>query len=178
LGCQQQKCLVHLIRDLNDDLWKSPFDGEYQEFMVEVRALIVPIIEAVHRYGLCQAHLGCFKAQVESFYERVILDKTYHSETTLRYQKRLKRYRMSLFTFLDHDGIPWNNNMAERALRHLVVQENISKTFYKSVFPQHLLLLGIMQTCRFRKLSFLRFLVSGEKDPVVFGDNERKAKES
>jgi len=95
----------------------------------------------------------------------------------LKYQKRFKRYRMSLFTFLDHEGIPWNNNMAERALRHLVVQENISKTFYKSVFPQHLLLLGIMQTCRFRLISFLRFLISGEKDLDVFGDNESVAKE-
>ena len=177
IGCQQQKCLVHLIRDLNDDLWKSPFDGEYQEFILEVRALIVPIIETVHRYGLSQAHLGCFKAQVESFYERAILGKTYHSETALKYQKRFKRYRMSLFTFLDHEGIPWNNNMAERALRHLVVQENISKTFYKSVFPQHSLLLGIMQTCRFRQISFLRFLISGEKDLDVFGDNESVAKE-
>jgi hypothetical protein len=176
LGCQQQKCLVHLIRDLNDDLWKSPFDGAYQEFVVEVRALIVPIIETVHRYGLSQAHLGCFKAQVESFYERVVLGKTYHSETTLRYQKRFKRYRMSLSTFLDYDGIPWTNNMAERALRHLVVQENISKTFYKSIFPQHLLLLGIMQPCRFRKLSFLRFLVSGEKDFVVFENNASTTK--
>jgi hypothetical protein len=26
LNCIHQKCLVHLIRDMNDDLWKSPFD--------------------------------------------------------------------------------------------------------------------------------------------------------
>lgn len=171
IGCQQQKCFVHLIRDLNDDLWKSPFDAEYQEFVLEARALIVPIIETVHKHGLSKAHLSCFKPQVDSFYEGVILGRTYLSETTLKYQKRFKRYRMSLFTFLDQDGIPWNNNMAERALRHVVVQENISKTFYKSVFPQHLLLLGIMQTCRFRKLSFLRFLISGEKDLDAFGNN-------
>jgi hypothetical protein len=28
--CRQQKCLVHLIRDLNDDLWKHPFLTEYE----------------------------------------------------------------------------------------------------------------------------------------------------
>jgi len=30
--CRQQKCLVHLIRDLNDDLWKNPYDQEFEGF--------------------------------------------------------------------------------------------------------------------------------------------------
>jgi len=168
LNCQHQKCLVHLIRDLNDDLWKSPFDAEYQEFILEFKNLIVPIMETVHLYGLSKAYLSSFSTQVDSFYENMILGKTYQSDVALKYQKRLKKYRDSLFTFIKYDGIPWNNNMAERALRHLVVQENISKTFYKSVFPDHLLLLGIMQTCRFQQKSFLKFLISREQDVDSF----------
>ncbi len=78
--------------------------------------------------------------------------------------KRFKRYRHSLFTFLEHDGIPWNNNMAERGIRHLAVQRKISGTFFASVAPQYLLLLGIAQTCRFQDKSLLKFLLSGEKD--------------
>ena len=42
------------------------------------------------------------------------------------YQKRFDRYRDSLFTFLTQDGIPWENNMAERAIRQLAVQRKIS----------------------------------------------------
>ncbi len=34
MECRQQKCWVHLIRDLNDDLWKLPFDDELQEFIL------------------------------------------------------------------------------------------------------------------------------------------------
>ena len=34
INCRQQKCLVHLIRDLNDDLWKNPFDSDYESFVV------------------------------------------------------------------------------------------------------------------------------------------------
>ena len=168
VNCQHQKCLVHLIRDMNDDLWKSPFDVEYQEFILEFKNLIVPIMGAVHLYGLSKEHLSIFSIQVDTFYEKVISGKTYQSDVALKYQKRLKKYRGSLFTFINYDGIPWNNNMAERALRHLVVQENISKTFYKSVFPDHLLLLGLMQTCRFQQKSFLKFLISREKDVDSF----------
>ena len=29
LPCAQQKCVVHLVRELNDDLWKHPFNAEF-----------------------------------------------------------------------------------------------------------------------------------------------------
>ena len=32
--CRQQKCLVHLIRDLNDDLWKNPVVPNYSGYKV------------------------------------------------------------------------------------------------------------------------------------------------
>jgi len=40
--CQQQKCLVHLIRDLNEDLWKFPFDAEFEAFIWRSRTLLFP----------------------------------------------------------------------------------------------------------------------------------------
>ncbi len=166
--CRQQKCLVHLIRDLNEDLWKSPFDSEFESFILEVKNLIVSILAAVQKYGLKKRHLHTFSKQIEQFYERVITDRTYRSDLTIKYQSRFKRYRQSLFTFIEHDGIPWNNNMAERAIRHLAVQRKISGFFFKSVAPHYLLMLGITQTCRFQEKSLLKFLMSGEKDIDTF----------
>jgi hypothetical protein len=78
--------------------------------------------------------------------------------------------RRGLFTFVEWDGIPWNNNAAERALRHLTVQEKVSGFFYKSLMPDYLRLLGIRQTCRFQGKSFLKFLFSGERDVDSFKD--------
>jgi len=164
IECRQQKCLVHLIRDLNDDLWASPFDAEFEMFVLEVKKLIIPILEAVDEHGLKNEYLGRFMQDVNQFYGRVIDGQDYNSELTRKYQRRFARYRQSLFTFLQYDSIPWNNNAAERALRHITVQEKISTTFYKSLMPQYLLLLGLMQTCRFQDKSFLKFLLSGQKD--------------
>ena len=171
--CQQQKCWVHLIRDLNDDLWKAPFDREFEIFVSEVRNLILPILQAVEKYGLKKRNLNKFRKEVDRFYEKVIADKIYKSELVLKYQKRFTRYRDSLFVFLQHNGIPWNNNMAERALRHLAVQRKISRTFYESVAPQYLRLLSIMQTCRFQDKSFLKFLLSGMTDIDSFTKTRR-----
>jgi predicted RecB family nuclease len=166
--CRQQKCLVHLIRDLNDDLWKAPFDREFEAFVLEIRTLLVPILETVDRYGLKTWHLRKFEKVIERFYDRHITGTEYASELVVKYQKRFQRYRESLFTFLGQDGIPWNNNMAERAIRQLAVQRKISGTFFKRVAPQYLLLLAISQTCRFQGKSFLKFLLSKTKDVVAF----------
>jgi len=172
--CRQQRCLVHLIRDLNNDLWRTPFDTELETFVLDVRDLLVPILEAANKYGLRKRNLRKFTKTVDSFYRRVITSRTYRSEPVRTYQKRFHRYRQSLFTFLEYDGIPWNNNMGERALRHLTVQRKISGSFYESLAPAYLLLLGLAQTCRFQDKSLLKFLLSGEKDVDAFKPTKRR----
>jgi hypothetical protein len=172
--CRQQKCWVHLIRDLNNDLWGAPFDTEFEMFILKVRNLIIPIMDAIQKYGLRKRNLHKFQQQVSVFYEEVILDHHYHSELALKYQKRFIQYRASLFTFLEHDGIPWENNTAERALRHLTVQEKISGTFSKTTMEDYLRLLGVRQTCRFQEKSFFQFLFSGETDLDKFEARKRK----
>jgi hypothetical protein len=162
LTCTQQKCLVHVIRDLNNDLYANPFDREFATFILVVKNLIVPIMEAVQRYGLKKRHLNKFKKSVDKFYIQAITNQVYKSDLCTKYQGRFIRYRESLFTFLEHDNVPWHNNPAENALRHITLQSNISRVFHASVINEYLTLLGIRQSCRFQKKSFLKFLISGE----------------
>jgi transposase len=173
VGCRQQKCLAHLIRDLNDDLWASPFDAEFEMFILAVRDLLVPMIEAVQGRAAKVRHLIRFLPAVEAFYARHITDASYRSEVTQKYQKRFESYRGSLFTFLSLDRIPWNNNTAERGIRHLAVQRKISGTFFEGPVSDYLLLLGIAQTCRFQEKSFLKFLMSEQLDVDAFRSGKR-----
>lgn len=119
-------------------------------------------------------HLKRFMRSVDRFYDRQVLARSYACEITEKYRKRFVRYRESLFRFLVEDGIPWNNNTAERAIRHLAVQRKISGSFGERPMPHYLRLLGIAQTCRFQDKSFLRFLLSGEKDIDKFKPRRRR----
>ncbi|MFH1881911.1 MAG: TM0106 family RecB-like putative nuclease [Planctomycetota bacterium] len=175
MECRQQKCLVHLIRDLNDDLWKNPFNQEYELFVAIVRDLLVPLFEDAQRYGLKARYLRKHLKAVVLFYKQNIDVTQYKCEIIQKYQKRFTRYRDSLFLFLTEDGIPWNNNMAERALRHIAVQRKISCSFFKSGATNYLKLLGIAQTCRFQGKSFLRFLLSRERDVDKYKERKRRA---
>ncbi len=68
-------------------------------------------MEAVQKYGLKKRHLQKFMQHVSAFYTRTITGKQYTSELVITYQKRFVRYRDSLFTFLEHDGVPWHNDV-------------------------------------------------------------------
>jgi predicted RecB family nuclease len=162
IECVQQKCWVHLIRELNDDLCRLPFDTELEFFVLKVKNLFIPIMEAVQKYGLKRWNLQKFQKDVKIFYKATIIEKRYKSEAVIKYQKRFTRYKDSLFTFLEYDGIPWHNNTAERTIRHIVKQQAISGNFHESITHHYLLLLGIRQACRFQNKSFLKFLFSGK----------------
>jgi hypothetical protein len=172
--CRQQKCLVHLIRDLNNDLWSAPFDRDFEAFVGEVQKLLAPILESVRKYGLKARHLRKFEPLVGKFYAKNIEGKSSENELVAKYLKRFQRYRQSLFLFLGMDGLPWHNNTAENAIRPLAVQRKISGTFYKSAAPQYLVLLGIARTCKYEEKSFLKFLLSGETDIDAFNPGRRR----
>src|SRR5215813_15088337 len=77
IPCAQQKCWVHLIRDMNDDLREAPFDAELETFVLSVKNLIIPIMECIQRHGLRKKYLYKFKYDVEQFYGKTIMDKYY-----------------------------------------------------------------------------------------------------
>ena len=175
IPCKHQKCWVHLIRNLNKDLRENPFDMEYEVFISEARSLIIPIMEAVQKYGLKKHHLHNFQQEVDIFFKNSIEDKKYKSELASKYQQHFKKYKNSLFTFLHQDGVPWHNNTAENAIRHVAIQRDISKaSFHEEPTRNYLVLLGIRQTCRYHHKSFFKFLFSGKTDLDGFKPEKKK----
>ena len=108
-ACPQQKCLVHLMRDINHDIFRLPFDEELKQLAHRFVTVLKPIIDTIDEFGLKKYYLRKHKDGVARFFAYVAsLD--FGSEVAQQYQKRVLKYREKLFVFLDHDGIPWNNN--------------------------------------------------------------------
>ena len=57
LGCAQQKCLLHLMRDFNEDLQRNPYDDEFKEIAHHFAVLLRLIVETIDRFGLKRRHL-------------------------------------------------------------------------------------------------------------------------
>jgi len=162
MECEQQKCLVHLIRDLNEDFMKHQLDEEFKQIISEFGNLLRNIIATIDKYGLKKNHLNKHKKEVEKFYKKVILQE-FESDLAISYQKRFIKYKEKLFLFLNHNGIPWNNNNAEHSIKPFAKwRKKISKSLTKKNIEHHLILLSILQTCKYQGLNFFEFLKSGE----------------
>jgi hypothetical protein len=169
ISCAQQKCLIHLMRDLNDDLSKQPFNEEMKEMAQSFANLLKPIIETVDRFGLRAYHLRRHKASVNRFMT-VLSERCYQTEVAVSYKRRFERNSGKLFTFLDYDGVPWNNNNAEHAIKAFVrLRRNIDGKSSAKGIRDYLVLLSVSETCKCRGISFLDFLRSGQADISSFG---------
>src|SRR5262249_10374270 len=109
----------------------------------------------------------------ERFY-RELERADYQSEAAVKCKERLERNRDGLFTFLSHDGVPWNNNNAEHAIKAFArLREVIAGSSTQTGVDEYLTLLSVCQTCKYMGLDFLDFLRSGEKDIHAFATNAK-----
>ena len=176
LPCAQQKCLVHLIRDSNSDLLGNPYDEEFKSLATEFGKLLRPMVGTIDREGLKKHHLQKHKVEVDLFF-RTLEPHVYRSALAESYQKRLLKYEGKLFTVLDHDGVPWNNNNAEHAVKAFAYYRRVSDgQMRESGLSDYLVLLSVYQTCKYRGVSFLKFLLSRQEDVAAFCQGARKKK--
>jgi len=86
-------------------------------------------------------------------------------------KKRIMKYRGDLFTFLDYDGIPWNNNNAEHAVKHFAKYRRLANgRFAERGLRDYLKLLSVYETCKYKGVRFLEFLLSKERDIDSFAE--------
>jgi predicted RecB family nuclease len=176
LPCEQQKCLIHLIRDINDDLKCNPYDEEFKALAAEFGKLLRCIVGTIDKHGLKKRHLHKHKAEVARFF-RGLTARVYRSELAGSYQNRLVKNENKLFTFLDHDGVPWNNNPGEHAVKAFAYYRRVSDGMLEERgLSDYLVLLSVYQTCKYRGVSFLKFLLSEENDVETYCQWGRKKK--
>jgi Zincin-like metallopeptidase/Transposase IS66 family len=128
-----------------------------------VGTLLREIVETIDTYGLKTRHLGKHRKSAAGFIERVVAMKC-ATEAGLALKKRIEKNRNKLFTFLDYDGVPWNNNNAEHALRAFTRLRNIMTTSTPKGHREYATLLSIQQTLRYRGMGFLEFLRLGRME--------------
>lgn len=160
INCPQQKCLIHLIRDINDDLFQNQMSEDMQSIADKFGELIKKIISTIDKYGLKKRNLKKHKADVDKFY-KYVENKNFKTEIGIKWQNRILKNRGKLFTFLHYDGVPWNNNNAEHAVKSFALhRREINGIYSRKGMEEFLILLSISETCKFRGISFWEFLKS------------------
>jgi hypothetical protein len=88
---------------------------------------------------------------------------------------RFAKCQGKLFTFLDYDGVPRNNNNAEHAVKRFVYLDAVvNGSSTPDGMREYLILLSIYETLRRKNVSFLRFLVSGATNIDEFVESQTR----
>ncbi|MGH9919447.1 MAG: IS66 family transposase [Nitrososphaerales archaeon] len=166
IGKRWQRCLVHYLRELKDTMkYKSP-GPEFAPFAKKLRRILrdaIGMAEAKDHGERLRA-----KARLEARVDALISSYSSSKEKNCaRLLKRLRREKGMLFTFLEEEGLDWNNNAAERALRSSVV---IRKITYGNQSDEgahaHAVLMSIKETCGLRKENFFDYAMGYLGNPT------------
>jgi hypothetical protein len=178
LDCPQQKCLLHLMRDLNAEVLRYPYDEELKQIVRGFADLLKAVTATIDRFGLKTHFLRKHLAGVERFYRRLALTDL-QSEVANKCKQRFEKNKDRLFTFLRYDGIPWNNNNAEHAIKAFArLRQVIQGLCTAQAVQEYLVLLSVCETCEYSGLDFFDFLRTGEKDIYAFAETRRRRRGS
>ena len=158
----KQKCLSHLKRTAVD--WAKLLPAEAKDSRA--------FFEAVRRWVKrgCRWHRTRNQraestADGEADWLRQELDRLEQmptdSERAARLQKRLRRYHHEWLTFLDHPGVSPTNNLAEQALRALVILRKLTFGSRTKRGARRLgTMLTVIETAKRQGKNVLQFLVA------------------
>ena len=117
----RQGCLVHLLRDL-ETVDRYGRGGEHwPAFAKKLRRLLGDAIRLWRQKAKLPSE--AFASRRQRLQDRLdeLIAEPWEDKQAKRLVKRLRRHRNDLFTFLDKPGVPFDNNLAERAIRPAVI---------------------------------------------------------
>jgi hypothetical protein len=117
---RKQKCLVHLLRDLETvEKYHRP-GPHWAAFAKKLRRLVGDAIRLKKRDEVPAGESASRRARLTARLDAMIATP-WEDKDAKRLIKRLRRHRDDLFTFLDEPGVPFDNNHAERSIRPAVM---------------------------------------------------------
>ena len=146
LQSPQQKCWVHLLRELHDCA-KTELSEEYRRahrrlrrVFLDARRLMrqrsrLPLLTVGRRQRRVEARLFAWGATPD------------HSKTLRRLAGRILKQPQQLLTFLHVAGLPYENNHAERAIRpHVILRHRSYQRRSPTGMATHATLMSLVQT--------------------------------
>jgi transposase len=117
----RQMCLVHLLRELEQtEKYKTP-GANWPEFAKKLRRLLGDAIRLWRVKGEISAPEYASRRARVTVRLQTLIETDWNNTHAKRLIKRLRRHQSDLFTFLDHENVPFDNNHAERSIRPAVI---------------------------------------------------------
>jgi transposase len=156
-GKRRQRCLVHLVREMN----KCQKNDNSLEYRIHHKKL-KRILRDAKRLSDNRQTLNpvIFMRRLTRIKERLFefSCQVFSNKNWQRLSKRFLKHHNEMFTFLEMKDIPSDNNHAERMIRPNVIFRKISRqNMSKAGATAHEVLMSILQTLRLKKDNPINF---------------------
>ncbi len=121
-----QLCLAHIMRELNGFI--ELYNNKWALRMKALLQKAIKLKQSMSPEDYTQSHE--IRNQILKEFEACInLPLQEHIAKLPALQKRLKKNRKSVFTFLFYPEVPFDNNGSERSIRNIKVKQKVSGSF-------------------------------------------------
>jgi len=155
---KKQKCLVHLMREMHQLYLK-----DQSESFLEHHKTLKRIISDALRLKEAQPQMALlvYQRRIKRLKTRLFLwsCREYRNKHLKRLAQRFLKHWLHLLTFLEHPEISFNNNLAERMIRHHVILRNRSfQNRSQKGATAHQTLMSLLHTLQLQDKNPLTFL--------------------
>lgn len=170
----RQMCLPHLFREL-DATSKKDTSEEWRAFVKKLRRLLRDALRLGSAEGLSQQQYQSRRRRLDLRLAALIapVDTSRASPVNAnvkRIVKRLRSFQKHLFTFLDHEDVPSDNNHAEREIRPAVImRKNTQCNQSHRGAETQAILMSIFRTLKRRDLDPLNEVVQALREYSLTG---------
>jgi hypothetical protein len=168
----KQKCLAHLLKDLNE--MEESKTGQAVHFAQQVTAVLrAALLLKAEKPNLDPATFAQRAQTLETQLDALISKKrNLKDRDNVRFARRLRKHRPHLLRFLYVDGLDATNNLAERQLRPgVIIRKTNGCNRTRAGAQTHSILASVLVTCRQHSVPILDYLVGlqrfGETPPPL-----------
>lgn len=173
---ERQLCLAHLLRELVK-VDQANASLTWQLFSKQLKRLIKDGLRLRKRPDFCKER---YASRIALINNRLwtLADARYDDADAARLGARIGKHRDQLFTFLDTDGVPPDNNHAERMIRPaVIIRKNSLCNRSEQGAATQAVLMSIYRTLKLRGLdpigtiaaALRQYLLTGKLPPLPEG---------
>jgi len=154
IACEQQSCWTHLLRKSHEAAHHETASEEVQKLHRTLKELFDLLNEDCHKPFILSERKEFYlwyKKDLEK-----IIKTTFTALDAKRIQTRITNQNTNLLTALLHEGVPLTNNLAEQAMRAIVITRKISGgSKSRDGAKTHAVNMSVIETINKQKLPLL-----------------------
>lgn len=164
----RQKCFPHLFRELEKVAVRNKSPA-WEAFSKKLKRLLHDALRLSKREDVSAEEYASRRARLD-FRLTELIGASQEDADARRLVKRLTKYRGDLFTFLDHEDVPADNNTAEREVRPaVIIRKNSLCNRSQDGADMQAVMMSIYRTLKLRGLNPIRTIAAALREYLMTG---------